>query len=519
MTRASFLHRSPLLLLAAALVALAVLFAPGAQPAQAQTTTVWSATLTAATLAGTTATGCNAGAGTSGCATSLTDNDFTYGGANYVVKALIRSPSNNDLSLVLDKAIPESLKGLTLNVGSQTFSLGNAAITSSVLTDDTATWTNPGFSWSAGDTVQLSLTERTDNADLRALTASGNERATGTFTSFSLTPAFAPGTTAYTATVPNTITHVRLTPTVADSDSTVEVGKSGSLATVTSGRASRAIALDVGANAIQVKVTAEDTTTTKTYTVTVTRHEPPTVSLSASPNPVTPVDGPADDAPDLKRANVVITATLSTPLSEDVWIPVTLDQEQDPDHGVISSIAIKANELTGGHTIIVLEDWDTVDDTFTVSLDTDRLPSPVEAGTPASVTVTITDSDDKAAPGAPGSFTVTPKVLYLLVTWNRPTGRITHYEAQFKTTAAPNQAATTAGDPTTGWITMPKWTALKTLDAETGSTEDNTSGRITLLPDGLDPDTAYNVRVRAVNWTANGSWATGQGTPTRAGGL
>ena len=36
MIRASFLHRSPLLLLAAALIALAAFFAPGAQPAQAQ---------------------------------------------------------------------------------------------------------------------------------------------------------------------------------------------------------------------------------------------------------------------------------------------------------------------------------------------------------------------------------------------------------------------------------------------------------------------------------------------------
>ena len=57
MMRASILHHSPFLLLAAALVTLAVLFAPGAQPAQAQTTTVWSATLTAADL-GSGAVGC-----------------------------------------------------------------------------------------------------------------------------------------------------------------------------------------------------------------------------------------------------------------------------------------------------------------------------------------------------------------------------------------------------------------------------------------------------------------------------
>ena len=42
MMRTSMFRLSPLLLLAAMLMALAVLFAPGAQPAQAQTTTVWS---------------------------------------------------------------------------------------------------------------------------------------------------------------------------------------------------------------------------------------------------------------------------------------------------------------------------------------------------------------------------------------------------------------------------------------------------------------------------------------------
>ena len=72
----------------------------------------------------------------------------------------------------------------------------------------------------------------------------------------------------------NSITHVKLTPTVADTGkATVEVGKPGSLALVTSGLESGPIPLNEGANAIMVRVTAENETT-KDYTVTVTRQAP-----------------------------------------------------------------------------------------------------------------------------------------------------------------------------------------------------------------------------------------------------
>ena len=84
---------------------------------------------------------------------------------------------------------------------------------------------------------------------------------------------------------------------------TVAVRKGqGSFSTVTSGQASGAITLDMGANAITVRVTAEDTTTTKDYTVTITRRTAgqttPTVSLSA---PSRVVEG----------SSVTVTARLS----------------------------------------------------------------------------------------------------------------------------------------------------------------------------------------------------------------
>jgi len=82
-----------------------------------------------------------------------------------------------------------------------------------------------------------------------------------------LTPVFATATTSYTATVDNTITTIKLTPTSSDTTATIKVNGTG----VKSGAASASISLAVGANTINAVVIAGDGTTTKTYTVTVTR--------------------------------------------------------------------------------------------------------------------------------------------------------------------------------------------------------------------------------------------------------
>ena len=116
------------------------------------------------------------------------------------------------------------------------------------------------------------------DATLSGLTASSSTSASGAGTPLTLDQSFAAGTTDYTASVANERTHVKLTPTVADSNATVKVGKGTSLTAVTSGSASGAISLQVGANVITVKVTAQDGTTTKTYTVTVTRAEATTTT-------------------------------------------------------------------------------------------------------------------------------------------------------------------------------------------------------------------------------------------------
>ncbi len=88
----------------------------------------------------------------------------------------------------------------------------------------------------------------------------------------SLSPSFTANNISYTATVSNSITSITVTPTLEISGATSQVRvNGGNYATVESGAASAALSLNIGSNAVDIKVTALDGTTVKTYTLTVTR--------------------------------------------------------------------------------------------------------------------------------------------------------------------------------------------------------------------------------------------------------
>lgn len=104
-----------------------------------------------------------------------------------------------------------------------------------------------------------------------------------------LAPVFDGGTLSYTVSVPNIVSSIRITPTLSDLAAQVTVN--GTL--VTSGEASAAIPLNVGANVILVSVTAEDAVTNKVYTLTVQRQAPIVVDvLPTPPSPTPPVETP-----------------------------------------------------------------------------------------------------------------------------------------------------------------------------------------------------------------------------------
>ncbi|WP_395736525.1 choice-of-anchor tandem repeat GloVer-containing protein [Prosthecobacter sp.] len=87
-----------------------------------------------------------------------------------------------------------------------------------------------------------------------------------------LTPAFSTSTTSYSSSVSNSIANTTVTATAADAGATLQIRlNAGAFTALTSGAASNALPLGVGANTIDVRVTASDTVTIKTYTVTVTR--------------------------------------------------------------------------------------------------------------------------------------------------------------------------------------------------------------------------------------------------------
>ncbi|MBB3059049.1 cadherin-like beta sandwich domain-containing protein [Mucilaginibacter gotjawali] len=83
----------------------------------------------------------------------------------------------------------------------------------------------------------------------------------------SLSPAFAGGTTSYTAVVGYAVSFITVKPTTADPLATVTINGT----TVATGTASGNIVLSPGDNVITATVTARDGVITKTYTVVVTR--------------------------------------------------------------------------------------------------------------------------------------------------------------------------------------------------------------------------------------------------------
>ena len=133
------------------------------------------------------------------------------------------------------------------------------------------------------------VTDAAGNTDARtftvAVTASSNAALGGlTVTpAAELSPAFAPATVAYAATVANGVARVTVTPTTADANATVTVDG----AAVASGAASAAVALAPGVErAVAIEVTAEDERAMALYRLAVTRAAgapaaPPAPALTA----------------------------------------------------------------------------------------------------------------------------------------------------------------------------------------------------------------------------------------------
>ncbi len=128
----------------------------------------------------------------------------------------------------------------------------------------------------------------------------------------------------------------------------------------------------------------------KSILITITDDDKPTITLTASPNPI--LEGAS--------SGVVITATISKDPVTDMTIPLTLTSgtAEAGDYGVLSSITIPGagNVRTGTGTISIPQESDALDEedeTFTVAINEGRLPPTVVAGNPRSILITITDDE------------------------------------------------------------------------------------------------------------------------------
>ncbi len=137
------------------------------------------------------------------------------------------------------------------------------------------------------------------------------------------------------------------------------------------------------------------------------------------------------------------------------------------------------------------------DETFKITFDAG---TGYTVGTPATIVITITDNDP---PAAPSGLSLTAGSGKLTASWSKPVGPVTGYELRYRAATAANQTATTAGDPSTGWVTI-------TPSGTTGTAE------IT----GLTNGTSYRVVVRATDGQTGsgngwGLWSGSEsGTPT-----
>ena len=141
----------------------------------------------------------------------------------------------------------------------------------SAATNYTITATN--VSGSSSTVISIALVAVSTDANLNTLTMSAG----------TLSPVFTSATLSYTAAVSNATSSLTVTPTVSEANATVQVRvNAGSYATVASGNPSASLALAVGGNTIDVKVTAQDGSTIKTYTITATRAASPEINLKGN---------------------------------------------------------------------------------------------------------------------------------------------------------------------------------------------------------------------------------------------
>jgi hypothetical protein len=219
----------------------------------------------------------------------------------------------------------------------------------------------------AEDGVSTSTTTYTITVIRAGSTASTGPTLTSlSLSSGSLSPAFASGTTSYTASVGNTVSSITIAPSVKDAGAKVKVNG----VAVNSGSASAAINLNVGVNIITILVTAENGTSTSTYTVTVTRSSSTSpsgsalASLSLNAGTLSPAFAAGITSYTASVENAVASITV-TPLAGDATATIKVNGTAVTSGS--SSASINLTEGTNTITIISTSGSNTTTYTITVT--------------------------------------------------------------------------------------------------------------------------------------------------------
>lgn len=220
-------------------------------------------------------------------------------------------------------------------IGSFTFSLtfktlkaGSSAIKftpTEVATFSTEVVSCPSASTTVTVKSQAALSS---NANLKSLKVSSG----------TLSPAFSPNTVNYSVTVPNTVTTLTMSATVADSSATLSVGGSKNL--------------KVGKNVRTVTVRAANGAT-KTYTINITRQQ----GEGTTSEPPATSEPPVTSEPPSSKVSVTVDGKSMTVIEDlsEVNIPAGFSV----DEVTINDMAVICVKNTAGVTMLYLNDGET----------------------------------------------------------------------------------------------------------------------------------------------------------------
>jgi PKD repeat protein len=251
---------------------------------------------------------------------------FAQATTSYTMTVPFTTTSMTVTPTVADATATVKVNSVTVTSGSPSgsiaLSVGSNTITTVVTAQDGTT--------TKTYTITVTRTAASTNNNLSNLVPS-----TGT-----LSPSFAQATIAYTMTVPFTTSSMTVTPTVADSFSTVTVNA----AAVTSGFPSGSIALAVGSNTITTVVTAQSGTT-KTYTITVTR-----TAASTNNNLSNLVPSTGALSPSFAQATIAYTMTVPFATASMTVTPTVADSFSTV---TVNTVAVTSGSPSGSIALAV----------------------------------------------------------------------------------------------------------------------------------------------------------------------